>query len=361
MNLKSFVRPAVFKKEAYFVSEYTCPIKLNQNENPYSLPEPLMSEVLELVRNESFNRYPTVFPEQLISELAKKHNISSDMILVGHGSNELIYSSFWALLEKNDSFLISVPSFKMYESVAELCEASVYAVHADKETLLLDVDLFIDEIKKQKPKLTVVCSPNNPSSQRIMVHDLIRIIEAAPGLVWLDEAYIEFSENQSLLGRINEFKNLVILRTFSKAFALAGLRLGYIVAHPELIEELKKTKVPFTVDHLSQSIALKILNDETFLADGIKKIKHEKSRLFHQLTTIENVRVFESDTNFFIFRIKNVSAKTVFEQLAKEGVLVRDVGSYPLMENCLRVTVGTPQENDDFIMSLTKIMMTETR
>ena len=358
MNLKTFIRPAVLKKEAYSVSDYTCPVKLNQNENPYFFPQELMDEIHLIIQRSHPNRYPTVFPDLLIKSLSEKLNISPDMILVGHGSNELIYSALWAILSKGDSVLIPAPSFGLYESVAELCEATVHRVIADEETLLLDIELFLREIKTHQPKLIVLCNPNNPSSQRISVEDSIRIITAAPGLVWIDEAYIEFSENESLINRLSEFRNVILLRTFSKAYALAGLRLGYIVSQPELTEEFRKTKVPFTVDEISQSIALKILDHDDWVIAGIEKLMTEKSRLFELLRAVPKVKVFESDTNFFIFKILDKSHKTVFKRLAEQGVLVRDVSSYPSMDGCLRVTIGTPRENDEFIQKLMKILTT---
>lgn len=358
MNLKQFIRPAVLKKEAYSVSGYTCQIKLNQNENPYAFPPDFAAEIQSVIQQSHLNRYPTVFPDVLIHALAKKENISPDMILPGHGSNELIFSSLWAVLSKGDSFLIPAPSFGLYESVAELCEATVHRVVADEETLQLNVDQFLKAINEFQPRIIVLCNPNNPSSQRVSVEDSIRIIKAAPGLVWIDEAYIEFSENESLINRLSEFRNVILLRTFSKAYALAGLRLGYIVSQPELIEEFKKTKVPFTVDDISQSIALKILNHDDWVKSGIQKLKDEKSRFFARLTKVPKVKVFESDTNFFIFKVLDKSHKNVFTQLAESGVLVRDVSSYPSMDGCLRVTIGTPQENDEFIQKLMKILTT---
>lgn len=352
MNLKSFIRPAVLKKEAYSVSDYVCPVKLNQNENPFDFPAEFKKEIEAEIVNSAWNRYPTVFPDLLIRKLSENLNISEKSILVGHGSNELIYSTLWAILEKNDTVLIPVPAFSLYESVADLCEANVIKITGNSETLQTDMDDVIAEVKKSKPKMTILCNPNNPSAQKVSVEKVIELLNVSTGLVWLDEAYIEFSQNRTLMTELNSFPNMIILRTFSKAYALAGLRLGFIAAHPDLIAEFKKTKVPFTVDQISQTIALKILERPELVTESVNRIKAEKSRFLTHFKQITAVKVFESDTNFFIFKSLSKDHKIIFKSLAESGVLVRDVSSYPAMEGCLRVTVGTPEENDEFLRLL---------
>jgi len=354
--IESLFRPAVLLEHEYKVTEHICQVKLNQNENPYSFPAELKAEIETDLLNAAWNRYPTVFPDHFISQLAGHFGVLPENLLIGHGSNELIYSSLWAILGHGEKILIPEPSFSLYKTVANLCEALVVPVLSNPETLKMDLAELAIEIHRHQPKLTILCSPNNPSSQRIPYDDLISLLKMSEGLVWVDEAYIEFSENQSLVDRLNEFPNLIILRTFSKAYGLAGLRLGFLVSSAEIIRQLRKTKVPFTVDEMSQIIASKILKRMDLVDRNVELIKTEKARIFAILKDIKGIQVFESDTNFFIFKVLKNPLKSVFASLVSEGILVRDVSSYTNLSGCLRVNVGTPEENDQFLTAIKTIV-----
>lgn len=354
--IESLFRPAVLLEHEYKVTEHICPVKLNQNENPYSFPAELKSEIEADLLNAAWNRYPTVFPDHFISQLAGHLGVLPENLLIGHGSNELIYSSLWAILGHGEKILIPEPSFSLYKTVANLCEALVVPVLSDPETLRMSLAELSTEIHRHQPKLTILCSPNNPSSQRIPYDDLITLLKMSEGLVWVDEAYIEFSENQSLVNRLNEFPNLIILRTFSKAFGLAGLRLGYLVASAAVMNQLRKTKVPFTVDEMSTLIASKLLTRPDLVEKNVNLIKSEKARVFGVMKEIKGIHVFESDTNFFIFKVLKNPVKTVFASLVSEGILVRDVSSYTHLAGCLRVNIGLPEENDRFLTAIKTIV-----
>lgn len=354
--IESLFRPAVLLEHEYKVTEHICPVKLNQNENPYSFPDELKAEIESDLLKAAWNRYPTVFPDQFISQLADHLGVLPENLLIGHGSNELIYSSLWAILGHGDKILIPEPSFSLYKSVAHFCEAFVVPVLSDPETLKPVLSELEVEIHRHQPKLTILCSPNNPSAQRIPFDELVKLIRISPGLVWVDEAYIEFSENESLIGQLAEFPNLIILRTFSKAYGLAGLRLGYLVSSAEIINQLRKTKVPFTVDEMSQIIASKLLKRMDLVERNANLIKAEKARVFAILKDIKGIQVFESDTNFFIFKVLKNPLQHVFASLVSVGILVRDVSSYTHLSGCLRVNIGTPEENDRFLTAIKTII-----
>lgn len=355
-SIESLFRPAVLREHEYKVTEHFCPVKLNQNENPFPFPAELKAEIEADLVSAAWNRYPTVFPDRFINQLAGHLGVLPENLLAGHGSNELIYSSLWAILGKGDKILIPEPSFSLYKTVANLCEAQVIPVFSNPENLRHEFSDLSAEIKKHQPKLTLLCSPNNPSSQRIPYSELVALLQQSSGLVWVDEAYIEFSENETLVNRLYDFPNLIILRTFSKAYGLAGLRLGYLVSSSEILSQLRKTKVPFTVDETSQIIASKLLARPDLVEKNVTLIKAEKARVFAQLKDIKGIHVFESDTNFFIFKVLKNPVKAVFAALVSEGILVRDVSSYINLSGCLRVTIGLPEENDRFLTAIKTIV-----
>lgn len=354
-DLFRFFRKEVLAEKEYIVTDEKKPIKLNQNENPFDWSKQLKAELSDAILASDWNRYPTVYPLTLIEKLSTIHQLKSAQFLVGHGSNELIYSSLWAILEKGDRVLIPTPCFSLYQTVAQLCGAEVIPFLANETTLKVDEFRLVESVKKHQPKITIISSPNNPTGQRISVETVTEICKLSTGLVWLDEAYIEFSENLSLLPRLNEFPNLIILRTFSKAMALAGLRLGYLIAHQDIISGFKRTKVPFTVDQISQIIGLFILDRPWLIEESIKKIMNEKEKFYRYFNQWESFHLFESDTNFFIFKTLKSSHLEVFDSLLTRGILVRNVSSYPLMNGCLRVSIGTPAENDHFLQIMTEI------
>ncbi len=350
--LDSLFRSAVLKEKAYSVTEHVCPVKLNQNENPFPFPADLKKEIEADLLAAAWNRYPTVFPDHLIEKLTRILGLDSGSVLMGHGSNELIYSSLWAILDRGDEVLIPEPAFSLYKTVAGFCEARVISGKSNPETLAVDMEFLKETIRTRQPKLVILPSPNNPSGQRIPYQDLVELIRSSTGLVWVDEAYIEFSENPSLVDCLAEFDNLILLRTFSKAFGLAGLRLGYLASSPEIIRQLQKTKVPFTVDEMSQIIASKLLDHPEVIAATTRRLMMEKQRVFGELKQLPGLFIFDSDTNFFIFKGLSKPHSDLFNGLISKGILVRDVSSYPLMAGCLRVTIGTEEENDQFLSAL---------
>lgn len=355
MTTEHFFRSVVLREKAYHVSDDTAPVKLNQNENPYSPPAELTEALVADFRQFALNRYPSVFPDELNKKLAEHLGVHPDCILTGHGSNELIYSSLWAILGYGDRVFIPSPSFSLYGTVAGFCEASVLSVLPDEHTLRHDPVVLEEELIRHQPKLTILCNPNNPSAQVIPHADLTNLIQKAAGLVWLDEAYIDYSVNPTLVPVLDDYRNLIILRTFSKAYGLAGIRLGYLLGSPEVMIQLRKTKVPFTVDAFSQRVGIRLLEHQDWVESVTRQILAERSRLASELSRLSGLRLFETDTNFFIFKVLEKTAASVFRELVNGGVLVRNVSGYPAMADCLRVNVGTPEENDHFLKTMKMI------
>ncbi|MCL5020250.1 MAG: histidinol-phosphate transaminase [Bacteroidetes bacterium] len=351
MDVKSNFRESVLALSPYGVSGHPAKIKLNQNESPFDVPPELKQEIIDKFLRMSWNRYPEVFPIHLPDQLSKIYGISSESIIVSNGSNELIYTVAMSIVQGGTEVLIPQPTFYLYEKVATILGGNIKKVYAERD-LSLDEDKMLDLARRMNAGLIIVGSPNNPTGKSATRDFFKALVSATNAIVLVDEAYIEFSENESLMDLCREHKNLVVLRTFSKAFSLAGLRIGYLVAHPDTVREILKVKIPFTVNPLSEFTACELLNHKDLFADRVEQIKRSKQLMMDRLSQINGVKVVKSDANFFLFAAP-LPPNEIFDYLLeRKSVLVRDVSSYPLLERYLRVNAGTDEESLFFIESV---------
>jgi histidinol-phosphate aminotransferase len=216
-----------------------------------------------------------------------------------------------------------------------------------------DPDAIIESAQREKVDFIVLSTPNNPTGKSLSHDDLTRIVENVDAIVLADEAYIEFSREKSALDLIGKYQNLIVLRTMSKALALAGMRIGFAICNPLLMAEITKPKIPFTSNRLSEITLIRVLENYSLVNDAVSFILAERERLYGELSDIPAVDLFESDTNFMIIRVDDASR--VFNALKQEGVLVRNVSGYRLMENCLRFNVGLRSENDRLLEALQRV------
>ncbi|MEW5798505.1 MAG: histidinol-phosphate transaminase [Bacteroidota bacterium] len=357
MSFLKYIKPSVQHLDAYSVkSKPLSPdlIKLNQNENPFDLPNELKRELLDEFYSQPWNRYPDVFPGHLIEALSKYTSIPRESIIAANGSNELMYTVLMAIVGSGTKVLIPAPTFFLYEKIVRVLEGHLISVPANDD-LSFHVDGIISTAKKEHPALIILNSPNSPTGQMLSLGDVEKIITETDSIVLVDEAYIEFAEMPSVFPLLQKYDRLIILRTFSKAFSLAGLRIGYLLAQPDLCSELLKPKIPFTVNNFSASVAIKLMQHSELINERITYIKKQKQFLFENLNQINTIKVFPSQTNFLIFTVKN-GAKALFENLLSENVLIRDVSSYPMLNNTLRVNAGTEAENRAFLTALKKYL-----
>lgn len=355
MSFLKHIKPSIRTLDAYSVkSKPLSPelIKLNQNENPFDIPEELKSGLLEELRRIPWNRYPDVFPSQLIESLAADLQLPMESIIAANGSNELMYTIMMAVVSKGTKVLIPVPTFFLYEKIVEVMEGEVVRVPA-RPDLTFDVDAIIAAARREQPALIVLNSPNSPTGQMLSAGEVQRIIEATDSLILVDEAYIEFADMPSMLPLLASCDRLIILRTFSKAYSLAGLRIGYLMAQPRLCAELLKPKIPFTVNNYSSAAAIMLMKKKELIFERIRYVKEQKSSLYHALSDMDGIKTFSSQTNFLIFRTER-NAAVLFESLLSDNVLVRDVSSYPQLERTLRVNAGTEAESSAFLKALKK-------
>lgn len=346
------VKPEVRGLTAYTLKHFEADVKLDQNENPYELPLDLKREVVDRVLRRPWGRYPEFVPAAVIKTLAKFSGWREDGILVGNGSNELIQATLTVTLGPGRSLVAPQPTFMLYKLMATALQARAIDVLLKPEDLTFDVDALI--LAARSSDVVVVCSPNNPTGTPLEHDALVGVLKNARGLVLVDEAYHEFS-GQTTLPLLANHNNLVVLRTFSKALAMAGLRFGYLMAHPEIAREIYKAKLPYNVNIFTLTAADLVIERRAALGEAISRLIQERERVTAELQKRPSVHVFPSKANFVLIRTAK-PARELFDALYKQGVLVRDVSSYLLLERCLRVSIGLPEENDRFLKALDRAL-----
>ncbi len=357
MNFLDNIKQSVRALETYVVKGKTLQpglIKLNQNENPFDVPDEIKRKVTEEFLKSPWNRYPEVFPGELLQALSSFVHHPAEGIIAGNGSNELMYTILMATVSRGTKVLIPSPSFFLYEKAVKVFDGEVVSVMM-KEDLSFPSEEILRSARTEKPAVIVLVSPNSPTGQSMSVADVEKILTDTSSLVLVDEAYVEFSEKRSVQSLLEKYDRLIVLRTFSKAFSMAGLRIGYLLARPALCAELLKPKIPFTVNAFSASVAMKLMERKEVVDARIAFIKNEKKILYNALRSLNGVDVFSSDTNFLIFRTRQ-EAGSLFQRLLQRNVLVRDVSSYPMLERTLRVNVGTEKENKTFLAVLQELL-----
>lgn len=324
--------------------------KLNQNENPYEIPAEWKQDILNRMVALDWGRYPDNQPKALRTKLARRSGVGPDQILLGHGSNQLLYLLMTAVVAPGDPVLTAPPTFSLVDLAVRLNQGKLVQVLKQKD-LRIDGNRFLDAAKDAK--LIFLCSPDNPTGLTVDLDYLENVLSATEGLVLWDEAYAEFC-GKSAIPLLDKYPNLIVSRTFSKAFSLAGLRIGYLIAAPEIAAELSKANIPYNLDRFSVLISERLLDETEWMEQTVQTILDERTRLFDAMQCLEGITPFHSEANFITFGMND--PKGVLKKLQDRGVLIRDMTYYPLLENALRVTVGTPEENDVFIKNLREIL-----
>jgi histidinol-phosphate aminotransferase len=345
MKPEDLVRPEILALKAYAVPSSDGMVKLDAMENPYTLPEDLRRELAAVLARVEVNRYPSS-PQKLLDVLARRMHVPPGMkLLAGNGSDELIQIMITALARPGATMLYPSPTFVMYSMGATFSGIKAIPVPL-REDFSFDADAFIARMKAEKPALVFIAYPNNPTGVLYPEDDIVRVIKACDGLVVIDEAYHVFA-GKTFMHRLGEFANLVVLRTVSK-LGLAGIRLGYMAGRPEWIEQFDKVRPPYNVGVLTQAAALFLLERLDVLEAQAARIKADRAVLGKSLAALEGVTVFPSQANFFLIRVPD--AVRTYDALKQQNVLVKNL--HPGIHNCLRVTVGTPDENRILLTAL---------
>jgi len=350
-NPEDIIRPELLALKAYHVPDSAGMVKLDAMENPYSLPAALCERLGGLVEAAALNRYPDPAARELRRELHRAFGVPAGMdVLLGNGSDELIQVVITAVARPGAVVLGVEPSFVMFRMIAAFAGARYVGVDL-REDFSLDIEKVLAAVERERPAVVFIAWPNNPTGNLFDAGLVERIVEAAPGLVVVDEAYHAFAD-RTFLPALARYPNLLVMRTLSK-LGLAGLRLDALMGAPRWLAELDKLRLPYNVNTLTQAVAREVLRHESVLTEQASAIKLERRRLLQGLQALPGVTAYPSDANFILFRIQQ--AERVFDGLKRRGVLVKNLhGSHRLLADCLRVTVGTPDENAAFLSALTQ-------
>lgn len=352
------IRPAVRDRSEYVVDHPSgIDVKINQNESPFDLPDALKEELLSAFEQVEFNRYPTEQPDRLRHALAEYDGVDPEAIVVGNGSNEITYTFGLALLDPGAPVVLPRPMFSLYDKVARLYDADVTSI-PPREDFSFDTEALLKAVVETEAAMTVLTTPNNPTGLAMTVEEIERIVTASPGFVVVDEAYVEFNPEGTVVDLLDDHPNLIILRTLSKGFGLAGMRLGYLMAHPDVVRELMKARLPFMVDRFAEQTALAVLRHPSLIDERIRRIQSSVDDITEALQAMDGVEAVPSQANFVIFTTP-VPADTLQDRLTDQGVLVRNMGGYPELEGYLRVSAGTEAENNAFLGALERSLQTE--
>ncbi|MFH1196646.1 MAG: histidinol-phosphate transaminase [bacterium] len=347
MELKNLVRKNILELEPYTSarSSHLSGILMDANENSFGS---VVDNFIEL----ELNRYPDPFHTELRSELSSYLSIPAENIFCGVGSDEIIDLLIRIFCEpQKDKAIILNPTYGMYKVSCNINNVETVGISLT-EDFQIDVAATINSFD-DSTKLIFCCSPNNPTGNLLRLNDIKSIAEKFNGIVVVDEAYIDFSENNSATGLVLTYENIVVIRTFSKAWGLAGLRLGYCIVSKEIINLLYKIKLPYNLNKVTTALAVKALRTKERKDEFVRLITSERTKLAGELSSFEKVkRIFPSDANFILFEVEN--AGDVYNELVKSGIIIRN--RCKDVKDTLRVSVGTPQQNELFLTELRKVL-----
>jgi histidinol-phosphate aminotransferase len=352
LDLAHLVRPNVKSLKAYHVDNHDCKIKLHANENPFQLPSEILDLISSSFKNFQFNRYPDPGCQQLREAISSITNIPSQNLVVGNGSDELLQLILQVFCEPGDGVAFPDPSFAMYSILAKSMDLKPVPFSLNNQWDF-KADSFLDIAEQAKTKVVFFSYPNNPTGNCFSSEEIEKTLDNFQGIVVLDEAYYDFAQ-KTFKNRLETNNNLILLRSLSK-IGLAALRVGFAAASPLIVEELNKIRLPYNSNSVSQMVANEALNQFHLIQKQIDLIIQERTNLFEALSKLNEIEVFPSDSNFLLFRTSQNSGE-VFQKLAQKDILLRDLSSHPKLKDCLRVTIGTPDENANFLQEIKKIL-----
>jgi histidinol-phosphate aminotransferase len=350
-KVEALIRPEVRALKAYHVPDATGLIKLDAMENPYSWPDNMRQAWLDALRQMALNRYPDPDARRLRERLRAALAVPDGMeLLLGNGSDELIQIILMAVSRPDAVVLAPTPTFVMYEMITTFTGMKFAGVPLTAD-FALDMPAMTKAIVTHQPAVIFLSYPNNPTANLFAREDIARVLGLAPGLVVVDEAYHAFA-GESFMDRLGKHDNLLVMRTLSKQ-GLAGLRLGVLAGPSPWLAEFDKVRLPYNIGTLTQASAEFVLTHMALLDEQAGQIRKQRESLFLALGALKGVRAWPSRTNFILFRVEKGNADEVFEGLRSHGVLIKNMNAVGgMLRNCLRVTVGTPEENASFLKAL---------
>jgi histidinol-phosphate aminotransferase len=347
--IEELVRENIKKLQPYTSArdKYLEGILLDANENS-------LGTTAEEFKALGLNRYPDPHQKDLREAVGKYFSIPEENLFFGVGSDEIIDLLIRVFCEPGkDKVMILDPTYGMYKVACDINNVETISVNLNPQ---FQIDL--NEVRKyysSEVKVIFLCSPNNPTGNVINKNDILNLCSEFNSIVIIDEAYVDFAQDNSLIHNVQDYANLVVMRTFSKAWGLAGVRLGFCVANKEVINYLFKIKTPYNVNTLTRYAVIKSLNNYSRKDEFVKKLKSERERVIIELRNISGIKkIFQSDANYILFRCPN--AKQIQKKLAEQGIIIRDRSSYKMLEDCLRLSIGTETENNKFLEAIKKLL-----
>jgi len=321
--------------------------RMDNNANLFG-PNPVVKEVLQELTNTDLNNYPTTYSDDLRRALARFYGLEMNNFVAGNGSDEILDVCIKAFIESGEKVVMPHPTYALHPFFVKVNGGTVVSVDLDEQ-----FQLDPEAINATEGKIVLLSTPNNPTGNSFKMKDVRKIIEGVDRPVIVDEAYAEFS-NQSFVPLVNEYDNLIVTRTFSKAYGLAGLRIGYAIANPYLANILLRAKTPLSLNIISEKMAIAALNRQDFVMKTVEAVKREREFVSKGLMAI-GFKVFPSDTNFVLAK-SPISSETLVSRLAQKGILIRDFGKVRKLENCVRVTVGTREMNERLLQLMKEVL-----
>lgn len=351
----ALIKPAVRSQAGYALAAPESRRKLNQNESPFDFPAELKQEVIDQAAAQAWQRYPAFAPRDLQQALAARHGWVPEGIVVGNGSNELIQAALAVSLGSGDVVVAPSPTFSLYRLITSVLGGRYVPVPLG-ENFRYDTTRLIETARQERARVIVLNSPNNPTGSALAAGAVEQILAHTDALILCDEAYQDFG-GTSALPQLAQSSRVVVLRTFSKAFGLAGLRFGFAMAHPAVAGEIAKGKPPYNVNLVTLAAARVALRHATTLAGRIDEIIAVRERFLVALRRLPGVAVYPTAANFVLVGCLAVPAQEVFQRLHQQyGILVRDVSGAPELAECLRISIGTAEDMDAVIAALEEIL-----
>jgi len=344
-----FLRDDLADVHPYHVQPHPHTVKLDANESPYDAPPDIKAETSSGFADVSWNRYPDPQATRLREGLAGRLGVGPEQLAIGNGSDEIIGALIQALGRPNTRVVSPEPSFSMYRILSQGAGVEYRGAPLTAD-FQLDADAVRDALAPDGLNIVFLSYPNNPTGACWDRGAIANLLDLPDVLVVVDEAYYEYS-GKTFLGELDERANLIVLRTFSKAFGLASLRVGLMIADPEWVACVDKVRLPYNVNAMSQVAALTMLDHDDRVAEHLRWVMDERERVLSAMAEADGIELFHTDANFVLFRAAE-GATVVFERLLHAGVLIRNLDRPGLLRDCLRVTIGTPEENTAFLRAL---------
>lgn len=349
--IEKYLKEEVKSLKPYLPHDYDCKYKMDANESPFNIKPEIMQSIVSKLLSTDINRYPDTNSVELRKSISEFIKVDYKNIVVGNGSDEMIHVLLNTFVDKDEVVISHEPTFSMYGINTKVLGGRYIELPTDEE-FNLDIDKLISVSNDFGSKIIILCNPNNPTGNLIDKSDIVKVLDRTDSIVVVDEAYIEFG-GESMVDKLSDYDRLIVLRTFSKAFGAAGIRTGYLLSSDQIVEKISAVKPPYNLNVVSQLIAAELMKNSDSVMGNIEVIKAERDRLNGEMQKIQNIKLYKTGANFIMFKVED--AKSVFDKLIQNGIMIRYF-SGGVLENHLRVSVGTREENDAFLKVLKEVI-----